>query len=211
MAWKVPVVSRFPVSAVSNREHISNLSNREHISNYNGVMNRVDPDSVGSLTIINCNTKTKIYLPKIMPLTLEDTYEASFTEQSIIGRSTPLLVYTGGSSKKLTFSLDIHEDMLPDGDLPAFVDKVRALSYPVYDGGIKPPRVYCKIANQYSFWGTCNVSVTYKVPVRRGHFIMAALSFTFFMVGGIPSDEGIYEADPLSAFDVESGKGSNME
>lgn len=46
------------------------------------------------------------------PDEVQETISATWTEQSVIGRSSPLAAYAGTSLKSVSFSIDLHRDML---------------------------------------------------------------------------------------------------
>ncbi len=151
----------------------------------------------------NLNTGTKISFIAT-PESIQDGYSANFNEVELLGRSSPILVYGGGSSRTLNFTILFHEDLLEqDTDIRAFVDKLRALSLPVYDSGIKVPKVYFRIGKMFSCWGTVNTTVNYKPPVRNGRMIVAEVTFELTRLSSIPRQNGLYDADPLTAFDAE--------
>lgn len=154
-------------------------------------------------TLINWNTRTKISF-YATPDSLSDTYSAKFDEKTVVGRSSPVLVYTGGSSRGLSFSVTFHEDLLENyTDITKFVDDIRALSFPVYDGGVKAPRVYCKVGNIFSFWGTLNTTVSYKPPIRDSRMIMADISFDFTRLGSILRSSSNLVSTVEDAYSVE--------
>ncbi len=151
----------------------------------------------------NINTGTKISFVAT-PESMQDGYTANFNEVELLGRSAPVLVYSGGSSRTLDFSVVFHEDLLEnDTDIRVFADKLRALSLPVYDSGIKVPKVYFRIGKMFACWATVNTTINYKPPVRNGRMIVAEVTFSITRLSSIPRENGLYDADPLSAFDAE--------
>jgi hypothetical protein len=156
------------------------------------------------ITIKNLNTATTVDI-QYTPESIADSYTASFSEHQILGRSSPVLIYTGGSSRGLSFSVVLHEDLVPGKDLAKFCDKIRALSFPVYENGVREPRVYAKIGSMYSFWGVVNTTITYKPPVRDGKMIIAEVSFEFTRMRVIRTGTGLINDDAISAYEVERG------
>lgn len=168
------------------------------------VDDRIDNFDRVKVTLVNVNTKKKITFYTV-PESMSDTYDASFSEKSIIGRSSPILVYSGGSSRGLSFTITMHEDILEgETDIRNWVEDIRAMSFPEYStAGLKAPRIYCRVGSQFAFWGTLNTSVTWKGPIRNNHYIMAEIVFTFTRIAAIGNTNSLTADVPISASDIE--------
>lgn len=130
-----------------------------------------------------------------VPEDVSDDYSADFNSVKPLARANPIYIYTGGSDRSLSFSLKIHEDLLPndirfktDGapDLRKFINHIAALSYPVRLGGvIAPPRIYLKIGKFYSGFGYINTTISWS-NIRDGRYTLADLKFSFTAESSVP-------------------------
>lgn len=120
----------------------------------------------------------------IIPQNIKYSYSSSFASQAL-GKPSPAFLYTGGSDATYSFSIDIHEDMLPSGynNIVEFVDKIKQLSYPAereaksqtYEESLRT--VYFQIGS-IAGKGSVNTSVTWQKPFRNGNYVMATIGFT---------------------------------
>jgi hypothetical protein len=103
---------------------------------------------------------------KFYPEEVEDTHSSSFSQKEILGRSTPLLAYSGGGPREVSFSVILHDDFCDDGIINT-VNKLKGLTYPEYDSGVVPPECYVRLGSSVYFTGQCtNVSVSWQPPFR---------------------------------------------
>ena len=63
---------------------------------------------------------------KFYPEEVEDTHSSSFSQKEILGRSTPLLAYSGGGPREVSFSVILHDDFCDDGIINT-VNKLKGL------------------------------------------------------------------------------------
>ncbi len=123
----------------------------------------------------------------IIPQNIKYSYSSSFASQAL-GKSSPAFLYTGGSDATYSFSIDIHEDMLPSGynNIVEFVDKIKQLSYPAAKSQTTEGEylleeslrtVYFQIGS-IAGKGSVNTSVTWQKPFRNGRYVMATIGFT---------------------------------
>ena len=170
------------------------------------------PMENSEIYIYNILTK-KVIRFQNTPESISDSYSPQYESTDVVGRSTPLLSYKGGSSRELSFSVKFHEDIISDSfknssgekDIRLFVDALRAATMPMYSNGIQSPKVYVKVFNMYSFWGVMDVSeVTYSGPLRNGRMIVADLNFKFTRLGAFNNYSDQYSVDPLDAATIES-------
>ena len=120
----------------------------------------------------------------IIPQNIKYSYSSSFASQ-VLGKPSPAFLYTGGSDATYSFSIDIHEDMLPSeyNNIVEFVDKIKQLSYPAereaksqtYEESLRT--VYFQIGS-IAGKGSVNTSVTWQKPFRKGNYVMATIGFT---------------------------------
>lgn len=123
----------------------------------------------------------------IIPQNIKYSYSSSFPSQAL-GKPSPAFLYTGGSDATYSFSIDIHEDMLPSGynNIVEFVDKIKQLSYPAVKSQTAEGKylleeslrtVYFQIGS-IAGKGSVNTSVTWQKPFRNGNYVMATIGFT---------------------------------
>lgn len=123
----------------------------------------------------------------IIPQNIKYSYSSSFPSQAL-GKPSPTFLYTGGSDATYSFSIDIHEDMLPSGynNIVEFVDKIKQLSYPAVKSQTAEGKylleeslrtVYFQIGS-IAGKGSVNTSVTWQKPFRKGNYVMATIGFT---------------------------------
>lgn len=118
---------------------------------------------------------------RYIPDKLSYSYSPNFSPQDLLGRLSPVMVYTGGSPKTYSFSISYHEDMVTGAydNLVELVDKVKSLSYPEKSGGIiKMPRVYFQLG-EISGYGLVKTDVSWKKPFRlpEGNYTLVDISF----------------------------------
>lgn len=127
---------------------------------------------------------------RFLPEEVEDSHSSSFSQQEIQGRSTPILAYSGGGPREVSFSVTLFEDYCDDGIIDA-VNKLKALTYPGYSAtGVEPPECYVRIGDGIIFTGQCtNVSVSWQTPfkskeqegVPRNTYSRADVSLSFLI------------------------------
>lgn len=123
----------------------------------------------------------------IIPQNIKYSYSSSFASQAL-GKPSPAFLYTGGSDATYSFSIDIHEDMLPSeyNNIVEFVDKIKQLSYPAereaksqtYEESLRT--VYFQIGS-IAGKGSVDTSVTWQKPFRNGSYVMATIGFTIVL------------------------------
>lgn len=135
--------------------------------------------------------RVEISLPFI-PETVKYNYQPNFQEQSLLGRLSPVFLYSNGSAKTYGFSINVHEDILdevkvtkeglpkrPD-NIIELVDYIKMLSYPISKVGqpVFFPQVYFQLG-ELAGYGIVNVAVNWQKPYTdsRGRYVMASLSF----------------------------------
>jgi hypothetical protein len=123
-----------------------------------------------------------IEIKDIIPEEVGYSYSPNFTAEGVLGRMSPIQMYTGGSDIVYTFTLSIHEDMLENTDytrIDEFVDAIKALSYPYLDKDniTRAQRAYFQLG-ELSGTGYIKTGVNWKKPLRNGRYIMVDLSFT---------------------------------
>lgn len=162
--------------------------------------------SIITAYIKNMNTKTVISFAAMLPETIQDSYSANYSPTDLLGRSSPIIGYSSGGPRSVSFDLTLHDDIIwADGhnqDIVDVVNSLKALPYPDYTSSkVIPPKCYVKIGDIISLVGVCNeVSVTWEKPYRetalgRMSYIKAEVSLSF--------DEVV--VSPRGTRDIERG------
>lgn len=145
--------------------------------------------------IINLVTNSRIEFT-LIPDEVSDSVSSQFEETTPMGRSGPIYGYSATGPHSVSFSIQLHDDYCKGGILNT-VNKLKALTYPVYNSGnINPPKCLIRIGNIINMTAKCSeVSVTWQKPYRNGQYIMAEVSLSFDEV----------TSRSMSAYDVEKG------
>lgn len=127
------------------------------------------------------NEKREVSIEAI-PDKLSYSYSPNFMAQGLLGRLSPLMIYTGGSDKTYSFSLKLHNDMpsLKNSSIVELIDSIKSLSYPKMSNGIvEMPQVYFQIGDLYGL-GIVKTSVEWEKPFNMvdGYYLIATVSFT---------------------------------
>jgi hypothetical protein len=141
------------------------------------------PSTETSLYLYNVNTEEEINF-KLIPDQLVESYSPNIISESPFGILHPINFYTGGSDKKLSFSFDIHEDMIIAmdiaKDLYSAMDKLKRMSEPyVISGVYREPLVYLQMGTQFAGKGHIVTSISYNKPFSNKAYKLASISVTF--------------------------------
>jgi len=150
----------------------------------------VVPTTIKSMFLYNINTEEEIKL-MLIPDSLSEQYSSRIIKESgIYGRVKPINFYTGGNSKKLSFSFNLHEDLNSiDGSLYKLLKTLKSMSKPIISGSrdmIQEPIVYFQMGDQFAGLGHINTQYTLNKPYRKntlisngGRYAFASVSITF--------------------------------
>jgi hypothetical protein len=168
-------------------------------SNSTAQINRKDNDRV--YFIYNPKSKDKIEISfPFIPDEMSYSYSANFQSQNVLGRISPVFLYTNGSAIVYAFSVNFHEDLLPQtsviyGDIEKelskdknttnmnivdFVEKIKMLSYPIKNNfnEISFTQVYFQLG-EIAGYGFVKTSIQWQKPYRNGHYTNCSISFEF--------------------------------
>jgi hypothetical protein len=165
---------------------------------------------------------------KYIPDKVSYSYSPNYSPQDLLGRLSPIMVYSGGSPRKYSFSITYHKDMVGNlyGSLINLVDMVKSLSYPErsQEGIVSMPRVYFQLG-EISGTGIVQTSVSWKKPydMSGGSYALVEISFDITVeelfgspvfedveipTGDIPNFSYTYRISPRVSYDeaVEMSK-----
>lgn len=137
--------------------------------------------------------KVEIAIDEIIPDMVKYQYQPNFQEQSLLGRRSPIFLYTGGSKKTYDFSLKFHQDFLnlvhitKNGEtyqptnIVDFVEELKMLSYPITETGGQTsfPQIYFELG-ELAGYGFVTISVSWEKPwsVQTKNYTVATISFS---------------------------------
>lgn len=154
--------------------------------------------------IKNNLTGQMIYFP-VMPQGISETISANFTQQDIVGASAPRIVYSNTSAETINLSLqNLTEDYVAEGfkTLRNYVNALRALAYPVYNGAgvVKSPNLKLCLGTDFSCSCVCtNVSVSWGDLVRDNKMITCSVDLSFIITrGNVPGATYIANGNGVS-------------
>lgn len=137
------------------------------------------------------DNRIELSIPFI-PDTVSYSYNAEFMSQNMLGRRSPVFLYTKGSAKVYSFSIILNEDLLGSviitkqnsrqkpKDIVDFVNYIKMLSYPIANtlNGLSFPKIYFQLGS-LAGEGIVNTSIDWRKPFRDGRYITVSISFTF--------------------------------
>ena len=141
-----------------------------------------------SCFIINLLTGTSVTF-ECEPDDITDSNGTSYAPTDIHGRSSPYQGYSGSGPRTISFTVELHSDLCPQG-LQNTINYLKALTYPQYGGGVlQPPVAYFHIG--YMISCRCivnNVDITFQKPIRDHFYIhcQASISLTEVRDGDAP-------------------------
>ena len=137
--------------------------------------------------------KVEIVIDEIIPDMVKYQYQPNFQEQSLLGRRSPIFLYTGGSKKTYDFSLKFHQDFLnlvhitKNGEtyqptsIVDFVEELKMLSYPITETGGQTsfPQIYFELGELAGYvFVTVSLSWEKAWSVQTKNYMMATISFS---------------------------------
>lgn len=140
------------------------------------------------------------YLP-VYPNEFSDSNRPNFSQVGILGRSVDYQIYQG-SSRDVSFTLQMHEELCSDYDyIHNLVTYIESACYPGYAGGIvQVPEIYFNIGSQFKIRGIItNCSANWKAPVIDGRLVNCDLSI------GITETTGPYELSQVKSMGGRRG------
>lgn len=140
----------------------------------------------------------------VIPVEFSETNGAKFNPVPLLGRSVDYQIYQG-SSREITFTLNLHAELLKDYgnlDLLTIIADLNSCCYPGYDSGnhtVKPPEIAFKIG-KFSIRGIISsISNTWKLPIINNEYQNCDLSITITETTG-----------PYSMSQIKSFKGDRV-
>lgn len=174
------VMTNFAVRAPRNDLNTENPLNNGKVPNANSS----GLTTVGRETpcyIINTLTQAVIHLPHV-PEEFSYSHGSNWDEQSTKGRSVPHINYSGGGSRTVDVSVTLCADYCENRDIELILNRLEALTYPIYKDKILSPRCVFRCAS-FSVTGVINsVDITRKLPIINGSYSQADVSISFIEI-----------------------------
>lgn len=129
-------------------------------------------------------TSKKFKLP-CYPAEVSEQVSASWSQQTIIGRTGSLYAFTGTSDVSCNFSFDLHREMEDAMELPDSIDKIiRALKsacYPRYEtNALYPPRAIFQFGDFVISGRMESVNTVWKTPIIDKKYAVCSVSVTMY-------------------------------
>lgn len=124
----------------------------------------------------------------VIPETINHSHTAVYKTQNVLGRITPIQMYSSGSEDTYSFSVTYHSDLInEDRDeekkiaLTKLVDTLQSFMVPDLDqatNALKSKTVYFQVGS-LSGIGSVDVSINWKAPISvDGYYKLVELTFT---------------------------------
>ena len=148
------------------------------------------------------HTDKFIIIPEY-PESITDNMGSSFNQTTALSRSAPVFTYANSGPRSVTFSLELHRDMVNDLNITAgntnlksnvvsqtddYVDilikELQSIALPRYNvnnRAVIPPRVAVRFGNELFISGVVNstISCTYSKPIlSNGKYAKVSIGFT---------------------------------
>ncbi len=171
-----------------------NLVNNSEFDKLSSISNK---SSVSALF----GTGTTYYAHRLptWPESIQDTYSASWAQEQVLGRTSPLASYNNTGFRQVSFSLQFHRELVFDEgayrtvktmskvnknsstmhiqEIEEILTALKLACYPVYaSNGLLSPTIFFRFG-QFSCKGYLeNVSFTWKPPIIDDKFMMCEVS-----------------------------------
>lgn len=120
----------------------------------------------------------------IYPDEISDSLSASWSTQQIVGRSSPIAAYIGTDFRKVSFSMELHRELLaekgnPTGKMESLIRVIEKSVYPEYlSQGLTPPITTFRFGDFYARGYVESVSNTWKKPIINDMYMIASMSIS---------------------------------
>lgn len=114
------------------------------------------------------------------PDEISDSGSANYSEESLLGRSSPLVSYTNTGFREVSFSFDVHREELDSNGIDKLLKIIRASVYPTYNGAaaLRPTITTVRLGDFYVKGITKSYSFTWKKPIIDNKYQVCTISMT---------------------------------
>ena len=122
------------------------------------------------------------------PESVSDSNSASYSAETILGRSEPFQYYTGSGPRTVNVAFQMHTDMCADVNyVYNLTSLVESFCYPNYNGTIAATKVLFHCSNNITIQGVItNVGTKYSGPIIDNKYAVIDLDFSITEVTGNP-------------------------
>jgi hypothetical protein len=130
---------------------------------------------------IKLSSSSSYYNLPCYPDEVSDSTSSNWTDQSILGRSSPIEAFTGTSARGVSFSFDLHRDMDgPDyssNNIEKILEVLRSSVYPEYTSPGFVPIIVLFVFGEFKVRGAVkSVDFTWKKPIIDGYYSVCSVS-----------------------------------
>lgn len=152
----------------------------------------------------NAVRNTTMRLP-CYPDSVSDTMTALWQTQQVIGRTSPVSIYSGADDRKISFSMKLHRDMripsdsgLVENTVDDVITLLRSGIYPIYvSSGLYPPVTTFKFGDLIARGKLESVSINWQPPIVAGGYKLCDVSISL-------SSPSVYNGSVLDAEDIRA-------
>ena len=155
------------------------------------------------------NRVKEIIIPDfIIPDSISHEYSPNFSSNSVLGRLSPVLLYSGGSARTLSFSIRLNDDIARQGgyeSLVELVDDIKSLSYPVRErSSNRLPQVYFQLGELVGV-GIVQTSISWSKPFdnTRGIYKLVEVAFTITLERELPLPKFLEAMEVIDRFGLD--------
>ena len=144
----------------------------------------------------------------IIPESVSHEYSPNFSSNSILGRLSPVLLYSGGSARTLSFSIRLNDDIARQSgyeSLVELVDDIKSLSYPTRErSSNRLPQVYFQLGELVGV-GIVQTSISWSKPFdnTRGIYKLVEVAFTITLERELPLPEYLEVTEVIDRFGLD--------
>lgn len=107
------------------------------------------------------------YLP-VYPDEIQDSLSASWSNQQIVGRSSPIAAYIGTNFRDVSFTLELHRELLQNNGVEDIIQLLDKSVYPKYTSqGLIPPITIFRFGKFYAKGFVESVGRNWKKPINK--------------------------------------------
>ena len=143
--------------------------------NYNEYNRRFNGDCY--VIVMFDTTEEYAYIP-VYPDEIQDSLSASWSNSPIVGRSSPLAAYIGTNFRSVSFTLELHRELLKNNGIEDIIQLLDKSVYPKYTSqGLIPPITIFRFGKFYAKGFVNSVNRTWKKPLDAdGKYLYTPIS-----------------------------------
>lgn len=120
----------------------------------------------------------------VYPESISDNTSANWSDQTIVGRSSPISAFSSTSDRQISFSFTLHREMEVFGSsavhyrsIDDIIAVLRSSVYPkYYSAGLLPPITMFRFGNFYAKGKVTSVGFQWKPPIINGNYQLCEVS-----------------------------------